>query len=275
MPPLWRVEDGQCTIDERGCARSPNYPENYGAYQECKIVLEAQTTKRPIYAMSFDTEYGYDVLRMDDLAFSGMTGPQGLIMNSTLHWYSDEDITEKGWRICPEEVVPLGFKPQEQEEAEDYSEDDEYEDISGWTQAMFFACDDRAFPQLVSKDWVCDGEEDCDNGADEVGCPTTPEEDDYADDDTSATTLPTTAEQAPPPEPVGSSTPAEDKDPSEELQSGMPSMMVAAIAVIGACGSFFAYSRGYCAACCGSKSDYGGSGGTSYGRSYRDLGDSL
>eukprot|EP00929_Paragymnodinium_shiwhaense_P117933 TRINITY_DN893_c6_g1_i1.p1 TRINITY_DN893_c6_g1~~TRINITY_DN893_c6_g1_i1.p1 ORF type:complete len:610 (+),score=123.17 TRINITY_DN893_c6_g1_i1:75-1904(+) len=284
LPPLWEVKDGNCKIDARGCATSPNYPEDYTEYAWCKIELLDGTTKRPVYATDFHTEYSFDIVRIDGtLAFSGVDGPQGVIVNASLTFNSDEDIQMKGWRICPEEVVPLGFKPPAPQDIEPVWHS------QGWSQALFFACDpSQEYSQLVARSWVCDGEDDCDNGADEANCTTTTSTGAMAAAGSlRGAEMPSAAAAAAAPPAPGPTSAGEEKggqsaqpsnmdnEEDDDDEEGMPTVLVGAVAILATCGSAFAYSRGYCASCCGSgKGDYYGTSGTAYGRSYRDM-DSL
>lgn len=97
---MWQVASGDCTIDEEGCIQSPGFPEGYGNSEACEIAVDVPAAV-PIRVMNFSTEQGFDRLVIDCEAFSGTSGPDGVIPTSALSWSTDESVTEGGWRLCP------------------------------------------------------------------------------------------------------------------------------------------------------------------------------
>lgn len=97
---MWQVANGDCTIDEEGCIQSPGFPEGYGNSEACEIAVDVPSAV-PIRVMNFSTEQGFDRLVIDCEAFSGTSGPDGVIPTSALSWSTDESVTEGGWRLCP------------------------------------------------------------------------------------------------------------------------------------------------------------------------------
>ena len=55
---------GPCTIDDEGCALSPNYPQAYGNSQSCGLIVN-EANALPITSISFSTEVGYDELTVN------------------------------------------------------------------------------------------------------------------------------------------------------------------------------------------------------------------
>ena len=61
---------------------------------------------QPLKVLSWDVEYWYDYLKINNRDFSGSYQPDGLIPNGSIYWVSDEDITGKGWKICGNNSQP-------------------------------------------------------------------------------------------------------------------------------------------------------------------------
>ena len=60
-----------------------------------------------IRQVSWDVEYWFDYLKINDRDFSGAYQPDaGLIPNGSIYWISDEDVTGKGWKLCANNSVP-------------------------------------------------------------------------------------------------------------------------------------------------------------------------
>merc|ERR1712086_888635 len=75
MPPspsVFFTVVGPCTVDGP-CARSPNYPSNYGINQDCTITPTSLAVNLRLSATAFNTEYGYDKLIVNDVTYSGVT----------------------------------------------------------------------------------------------------------------------------------------------------------------------------------------------------------
>jgi len=99
IPDLWMILSGPCTIRD-GCIQSPNYPENYSNNQRCTILVN-ETLAKPIEVVSFNTEYGYDKMYINGRPFSGRRNPSKIVPRYAISWESDEDTTDKGWKLCP------------------------------------------------------------------------------------------------------------------------------------------------------------------------------
>jgi len=97
---FWNVTIGPCTIDQSGCALSPYWPKNYGNDETCFIAINPNRSSEPIFAMSFHTEYRYDILHVNKMRFSGFVGPWNITPLQSIMWKSDHSITQAGWRIC-------------------------------------------------------------------------------------------------------------------------------------------------------------------------------
>lgn len=50
---------------------------------------------------SFFTEEGYDVLKVNDIEYSGSVGPEGIVPSGNMEWSSDSSIVKSGWKLCP------------------------------------------------------------------------------------------------------------------------------------------------------------------------------
>lgn len=110
---MWRVRLGDpCTVDEEDCALSPNYPQNYGNGEKCRLdVLGDPETRPAIRVESFNTEDGYDMLTVNGMVFDGTTGPEGLVPSGSIDWVSDGSVTKGGWKLCPAKVPPPTVLP--------------------------------------------------------------------------------------------------------------------------------------------------------------------
>merc|ERR1712113_504398 len=66
-PALYTVTLGVCRTTPGGsCVQSPNYPNNYGNKQTCKISIAwGNWTGKAINVTSFATEYAWDKLRVN------------------------------------------------------------------------------------------------------------------------------------------------------------------------------------------------------------------
>lgn len=96
---LWMVQSGPCTMVD-GCILSPNYPSNYSNNQRCTIAVN-QSLARPFQVVDFDTERNYDRLTVNGRSYSGRKKPSGVVPFTAIGWESDEDLTARGWKICP------------------------------------------------------------------------------------------------------------------------------------------------------------------------------
>lgn len=97
----WQVESGDCAIN-RNCASSPNYPEKYGAQQQCVIAIKGSVG--PLEVQSFNTEAQYDWLTVSDESYSGTDGPTDVYAVGSIKWSTDYNTEGTGWRICVPEV---------------------------------------------------------------------------------------------------------------------------------------------------------------------------
>jgi len=97
----WVVTGGDCIIEgsSRSCARSPNYPEEYGNDEECTIVVDSNAVG-PIEVEHFDVEQGYDTLTVNAQVYTGSSGPAGVVPSGTITWRSDYTVTATGWKLC-------------------------------------------------------------------------------------------------------------------------------------------------------------------------------
>lgn len=95
----WTLVSGQCTIDNAGCASSPNYPNYYQNNQACQINTGSE--RGAINVISFNTERWFDHLNINGRDYNGYSGPQGVVAAGTITWSSDYSVTRTGWKICP------------------------------------------------------------------------------------------------------------------------------------------------------------------------------
>lgn len=99
----FEVTKGTCTVDDKGCAMSTNYPDEYPVSEHCTIKVNVPS--KPITVKTFGTEQGYDLLTVNGVPYSGLDGPEGLIPEGDITWYSDPIVAKApGWKICMGEV---------------------------------------------------------------------------------------------------------------------------------------------------------------------------
>ena len=90
---------GPCTVGG-ACARSPNYPSNYGNRQSCTITPTSLVVGQLLSATAFNTESRYDKLIVNGATYSGTTGPSNVLLGSAFTWSSDNSVTGVGWEVC-------------------------------------------------------------------------------------------------------------------------------------------------------------------------------
>eukprot|EP00913_Durusdinium_trenchii_P023942 g22484.t1 len=71
-----------------------------GNNQRCTIAVN-QSLARPFQVVDFDTERNYDRLTVNGRSYSGRKKPSGVVPFTAIGWESDEDLTARGWKICP------------------------------------------------------------------------------------------------------------------------------------------------------------------------------
>ncbi|CAE8695099.1 unnamed protein product, partial [Polarella glacialis] len=92
--------EGPCTA-VGNCLRSGNYPSSYSTNEYCSIeVGKAAGENSVLQVNSFDTEYGYDVMAIAGLFYSGTRGPDGVSAKGQVTWNSDYSNERSGWEIC-------------------------------------------------------------------------------------------------------------------------------------------------------------------------------
>lgn len=106
---MWSVASGGCTIDAQGCALSPNYPAPYKPNEKCVIGINKDKIV-PVTAVEFETEWGYDVLKVNAISYSGSAGPEGITPWGPIIWTSDSEEVDGGWKLCPE-AASAGSRP--------------------------------------------------------------------------------------------------------------------------------------------------------------------
>ena len=56
---------------------------------------------KPLETITWDVEWWYDYLKINDKLFNGRLQPDGIIPNGSIHWVSDDNnTTGSGWKIC-------------------------------------------------------------------------------------------------------------------------------------------------------------------------------
>ncbi|CAE7306257.1 mdn1 [Symbiodinium natans] len=106
---MWTVLSGSCTVDDSDCLVSPGYPGNYSNKDDCRIAVNTSAAT-PLQVESFSTEAGYDSLLVNCKAYSGSVGPEAVVPDTTIYWYSDGSVVSSGWRICPSDNEKKSFR---------------------------------------------------------------------------------------------------------------------------------------------------------------------
>lgn len=77
----------------------------YGNNEKCNVT--AKVTLANVTAVDFDTESCCDHVTINGFAYSGTTGPKGVLMpaGAVLSWSSDYSVTLPGWTICAEPLT--------------------------------------------------------------------------------------------------------------------------------------------------------------------------
>merc|ERR1711865_512111 len=101
----WFISKGTCTMDENGCASSPNHPGLYGNSESCTIGVDVGAIG-PIAVLSFKTEESYDGLQVNGIFYSGNKGPNNVVPSGDITWSSDSTVKRKGWKICALSTTP-------------------------------------------------------------------------------------------------------------------------------------------------------------------------
>merc|ERR1719189_1422395 len=96
-PGTWTIDGSGCVADGASCISSLNHPGNYGNNQVCNIVLAGSVS---ITVSAFDTESGYDYLRMGGNSYSGTCAPPSGTYSGVITWSSDYSVTRSGWKLC-------------------------------------------------------------------------------------------------------------------------------------------------------------------------------
>jgi len=118
----WMVKQGPCSIDEQGCALSPNFltSDRYDNSQSC--LINVGTTGSKIQVKAFDTQEGADFISVliegSVWQFSGTKNPDGIMPDpgSDMSWTSDSSITATGWKLCPYPHAVVHVPKQESQE---------------------------------------------------------------------------------------------------------------------------------------------------------------
>ena len=111
---LWAVVEGLCEVDVDGCVVSPNFPGTYNSQDSCTVVVD-EAWLGGLEVGRFDTEYGRDVLYVNNHSISGtMFGVGGasifelrsMTPSGTIVWTTNAEVEGGGWKLCPSgEVV--------------------------------------------------------------------------------------------------------------------------------------------------------------------------
>eukprot|EP01062_Namystynia_karyoxenos_P047100 TRINITY_DN3541_c0_g1_i1.p1 TRINITY_DN3541_c0_g1~~TRINITY_DN3541_c0_g1_i1.p1 ORF type:complete len:982 (+),score=96.63 TRINITY_DN3541_c0_g1_i1:68-2947(+) len=100
---------GNCWyLDLVGVYRDGTWSGEYRNNAFCDIPLPGGGPS-VITVERFDTERCCDFLIVDGVRYSGRSGPDGVLVNSSLEWTTDHSVGRSGWEIClhPQTASPL------------------------------------------------------------------------------------------------------------------------------------------------------------------------
>eukprot|EP00965_Chrysotila_dentata_P070514 2330626-Pleurochrysis_carterae.AAC.2 len=102
------VQSGNCTVSADGdCIQSPNFPESYGADEDCLIDLYNPTRLSVVFfQVEADVYCDYDYLLVNGRRYCGDVGPAGVVAQGQLIWRSDYIFVSIGWQICVPTPLP-------------------------------------------------------------------------------------------------------------------------------------------------------------------------
>ena len=99
---FFTVDSGQCTVaSDATCFRSPNYPSRYNDHDICRITVTAHE-QVTLSVVAFNTESGYDRLRVAGVWYEGTIGPDGIQVaaGASIIFTSDGSYTMSGFEVC-------------------------------------------------------------------------------------------------------------------------------------------------------------------------------
>jgi len=99
-PTVLSVASGDCTVDSRGCAMTPGYPSDYPVDSSCTLDVSAGSSM-PLHVEEFATELNFDFLTVNGEAYSGSSGPEGIVPSGQITWSADYSVSQSGWKLCP------------------------------------------------------------------------------------------------------------------------------------------------------------------------------
>ena len=98
--PTLKVVSGNCTARGDGCVTSPNYPNDYAGDDKCVMKAEKDIVLT-VPEEAFLTESYFDKMMVNDVAYEGSTGPDGVMPSSgQIVWTTDGAVQRSGWVIC-------------------------------------------------------------------------------------------------------------------------------------------------------------------------------
>jgi len=95
-PGTWEVTSGTGCTMTGNCIQSNNHPGDYGNNEDCTI----NAYEVDITVAAFNTESGYDFLRMGGTPYSGTSGPPSGTFTGVISWASDYSEVRSGWQLC-------------------------------------------------------------------------------------------------------------------------------------------------------------------------------
>jgi len=99
----WTISGDGCFLDDNQCVSNIR-GASYQNHETCTITIKDSNGVR-LNVFHFETENGYDFLKVNDQQYSGSHGPEDVLAKGTIDWTSDYSVTRRGWTICAEQEV--------------------------------------------------------------------------------------------------------------------------------------------------------------------------
>ena len=92
---------GKCTTTG-ACFQSPNYPNDYGASEQCEITVQSVSDEEMLFSLAFNTELDWDILIVKGKQYSGTSGPSNVevAVDDVFNWSSDDIEQRSGFEVC-------------------------------------------------------------------------------------------------------------------------------------------------------------------------------
>ena len=95
-PAPWELSAHGCVM-AGDCMQSLYHPADYGNHQESLVTLNDEVY---FSVAAFNTESGFDFLKMNGTRYSGTSDPPNGTYSGTISWNPGFSVTSSGWKLC-------------------------------------------------------------------------------------------------------------------------------------------------------------------------------